>query len=633
MRTHTTILAVLVGCLAVPFTGVASRAEAAPAGCVAPTAEALSGFFDGHVPGLLDRFHVPGAVVSVVSGDATVFARGYGLADREHGVAFDPDRSLVRIASITKLFTWTAVMQQVQAGRLDLNADVNRYLTSFQVPATYAQPVTLMSLMNHTSGFEDRIIGTGARTPGEVTPLDRFLATNMPARIRPAGQISAYSNYGAALAGYIVAKVSGLSYEDYVRQNILEPLAMTRSTATEPVPAALADGLARSYNSDDEPLRLVPFEFDQLLPDGGISATAADMAHFMRAQVNGGRFGEANILSPAVMAEMHQRSFAADPRLSGYAHGFMDRMMNGHRVLMHDGGWEGFQSVLLLVPGCKLGLFLSLNATGGADVLRELMPGFLDRFLPVMETPDPTPTPVATAPGAGSAPRAGFYQPTRHNQSTVEKIVTLLGPYRLAVDPDGTVRFKGKTWTTNGDGLYRSADGGDHLVFLRGADGRQYVATDGPAYQLMSASDTITVNIVIVLGFALIAISALVVLVTGLVRRALRRPRSTTARWRLARLLAAGAAVIGLVFLAGLFLVLTGDTGDYLYGAPVGFRALLGLFVVALLTAAGALVLTAYGWRGSGAGLAARIHQLVLFTGLAALTWFGWQWNLIGWQF
>src|SRR5215472_7953834 len=150
---------------------------------------------------------------------------------------------------------------------------------------------------------------------------------------------------------------------------------MTHSTATEPVPASLARDQARSYNSDDNPLQRIPFEFDPLTPDGAISTTANDMARFMAAHLNGG----GPILAPATTELMHQRTYAADPRLAGYAHGFMDRIINGHRVLMHDGSWEGFESVLLLVPGCHLGLFISANATGGIDAVTQILNLFYGR--------------------------------------------------------------------------------------------------------------------------------------------------------------------------------------------------------------------------------------------------------------
>ncbi len=168
-----------------------------------PDPQQLADFFDREVPALLETDHVPGVTISVVGNGSTPFSKGYGLADLENEKSFDPETSLVRIASISKLFTWTAVMQLVQDGRLDLHRDVNEYLTSFQIPDTYSRPITLADLMSHTPGFETRGIGVGARSKDDVPPLETFLGEHIPARIRPAGEVSAYSNYGAALAGYI----------------------------------------------------------------------------------------------------------------------------------------------------------------------------------------------------------------------------------------------------------------------------------------------------------------------------------------------------------------------------------------------------------------------------------------------
>jgi len=621
------LLGLLLSVVALPVLGPATPAAAAPAGCGAATPAALAGFFDGIVPGRLASDNVPGAVVSVVDGDRTVFAKGYGTANLQTGAAFDPARSLVRIASITKLFTWTAVMQQVEAGRLDLNAEVNQYLKAFKIPKTYPEPVTLLTLMNHTAGFEDRIIGTGARTAADVPALERYLADNMPARIRPPEEVSAYSNYGAALAGYIVSQVSGEPYDRYVQDHLFAPLGITHSTATEPVPAPLAGNLAASYDSETHPPRRIPFTFDPLSPDGSISITASDLANFMNAQLNQGRFGNQSILTPAGTALMQERSYAADPRLGGYAHGFRDRTFNGHRVLMHDGGWEGFQSVLVLIPGCHLGVFVSANATGGADAFADLMPKFFDRF-----TPDVSAA-AAPAPASTTEPQAGFYEPTRHNESSVEKLTTLLGQLRLTVGGDGTVHFQGKEWTPQGNGFYEAAGGTDHLVFHTGAGGRRYVVTDVTAFQLMGPGEQLPVSLVILLVLAVLGLSALVVLLTGAGRKLLRRPAATTAGWRAARTLAAGAAVLGLVFLLLLAMVLLGDTGAFLYSVPLSFRLLLCLPVLVLATAGLALAGTVARWRASGAGRVARIHQVTLLAGLATFAWFAWQWNLIGWQF
>jgi CubicO group peptidase (beta-lactamase class C family) len=615
------MLATMLGpaALAASAAPAAQVAQAGPARCRALTPAAVGGFFDSDLPGRLARDRVPGAVVSVVSGGSTVFAKGYGMADAGRHVAFDPARSLVRIGSVTKLFTWTAVMQQVQAGRLDLDADVNRYLTGFRIPATYAEPVTLRTLMNHTAGFEDQIVGTGARTSADVPPLGDYLAHHIPARIRPPGEISGYSNFGAALAGYIVGRVSGEPYDGYVRRHILDPLGMAHTTASEPVPAPLAAGLARSYNSDNG--RTVPFTFDPMEPDGSISATAADLAHFMSAYLEEGR----GILSPATVALMFQRSFAADPRLGGWAHGFIDRTMNGHRVLMHDGSWEGFESALILVPDCDLGLFMSTNGTGGVNTL-EATRTFLDRFTSPLPAPVPAP---ATSRLTPAPPRPGFYERTRHNESTVEKLLVLLGPARLSVRGDGTLHFQGKDWAPQGGGLYALKDGTDHLAFLKGPHGRRYLATDATAYQATPSWQTPIVNLAVLLAFVVTALSTLAVPVAALWRRLRRRPAATTATWRTGRWLTTGAAALGLGFLVLLMLRLNGDTGDFLYGLPADFRVLLTVPFVVLAMTGAAAVCTIVGRRG--AGTAARVHQVTVFAGLAALTWFLWQWNLIGW--
>jgi len=620
----------------VPAVGLAPHpAQAAPADCATTTPATVAGYLDTAMPRLLSEHRVPGAVVSVVSSGQTVFAKGYGVADTARGTPFDASGTLVQVGSVTKLFTWTAVMQQVEAGRLDLHADVNRYLKGFQLPATFPEPVTLLDLMDHTAGFEDSTIGSYARTAADVPPLRDYLASHVPARIRPPGQISAYSNYGAGLAGYIVAQVSGEPYDEYVRRHLLDPLGMSRSTVSQPVPAALAGDLAQSYDSDADPPAPIPLRYDNTPPDGALSTTAMDMANFMTAELDGGRYGDASILSAAGMAQMHERSFAADPRLDGYAHGFMEKVVNGHRVLMHDGGEEGFRSAVMLVPGCGLGVFLSMNGTGGDDAAGEFTDGFFGRFAPPSAVSDPVSDtgPTARDPLTVAAPRAGFYLPTRHNQSSVEKLTNLLGALRLTVATDGTVHFGGKAWVSQGGGVYRTPDGTGRLVFLAAPDGRRYLATDGPAYELVPATATAPTNLLVLLGIAVAALSALVLPAGWVLRRLRRRPARATAVWRTARALAAGSALAGLGFLGALFATLTGNTDDFLYRVPTSFALLLAVPVVGLAAAAVATALTVGGWRGSGAGVAARVHQVVLLLGLAAFTWFGWQWNLIGWQY
>ena len=222
---------------------------------------------------------------------------------------------------------------------------------------------------------------------------------------------------------------------------------------------------------------------------------------------------------------------------------------------------------------------------------------------------------------------------TKHNESTVEKLLVLLGPLRLTVAADGTVHFAGRDWRPEADGRYTAVDGSDHLMFLTGPDGQRYVGTDNTSLQLLGPASRLTVNLWILAFIAAVALSALGLLVVAGIRRLRRRTATTTRTWRTARLLAAGAAVVGLVFLVLLFAEVLGDTSDFLYGVPLRFAVLLVLPLLALGLGAASAGATVASWRSAGAGVLARTHQALLIAGLVALTWFLWQWNLIGWQF
>lgn len=180
----------------------------------------LESFLDGLFLQQMQDYHIVGAAVAVVKDGRMLFSKGYGYADLDNNIPVDPQATLFKLGSLTKLFTWTAVMQLAEQGRLDLDADVNHYL-DFRIPGTYAQPITLKHLMTHTAGFEDLHTGMVTLDPKELAPPREWLVTHLPRRVRPPGEAAAYSNYGAALAGYIVMRSSGQSYSQYVLERCL----------------------------------------------------------------------------------------------------------------------------------------------------------------------------------------------------------------------------------------------------------------------------------------------------------------------------------------------------------------------------------------------------------------------------
>jgi CubicO group peptidase (beta-lactamase class C family) len=282
---------------AIMFTGVSQ-------GLTDP--QELEIFVDGVIAAQLQAYHIPGATVSVVKDGELYLAKGYGYANQEKLIPVIADKTLIFPGSVSKLFAWTAVMQLAEQGKVDLNADVNIYLSDIKIPNTYPSPVTLTHLMTHTAGFESRNEGLFVHQVEEIMPLRDYLLRYMPARIYPPGRIPAYSNYGTALAGYIVEQISGLPYDAYIEENIFVPLGMKHSTFRRPPETQLADDLAVGYSFADGAYQPQD-EWVQPAPAGGLATTATDMARFLIAHLQNGRYGDASIVctsdsSPSIPA-------------------------------------------------------------------------------------------------------------------------------------------------------------------------------------------------------------------------------------------------------------------------------------------------------------------------------------------
>ena len=208
-RVHFLIAALMLvtttGLFAAPTEEASAEDAPAVTAAVGPTDPAeLQAFIDGVMAAHMPSRKIPAATISVVKDGELFFAKGYGYADREKKIPVEADKTLFRPGSTSKLFTWTAVMQLAERGQLDLDADVNTYLKTFQIPATYPEPITMKNLLTHTPGFEDGGFGyLFVKDESGIVPLRESLAAHIPERVRPPGTWSSYSNYGTALAGLI----------------------------------------------------------------------------------------------------------------------------------------------------------------------------------------------------------------------------------------------------------------------------------------------------------------------------------------------------------------------------------------------------------------------------------------------
>ncbi len=593
----------------------------------------LEAFLDGVMTVDLRDKHIAGAMVAVVKDGALVLAKGYGYADLARRIPVDPERTLFRPGSVSKLFTWTAVMQLVEQGKLDLTTDVNQYL-DFKLPATYPEPITLKDLMTHSAGFEEDPRGLISDDSTSIEPMGQWLQAHRPARVRPPGQYSSYSNYGTALAGYIVQRVSGESFADYVQHHILDPLGMAHTTAHQPLPATLAPDMSVGYEWRNG--AFVPHGFEYLpgaAPAGVISTTAADMAKFMIAHLQNGRLGDARILADSTAERMHTRAFGGDRRVNGFALGFYEKSSHGLRIIGHGGDSQWFHTDLALIPSEHLGVYLSFNTnTGGQLTFRPFLEEFLDHYYP--ET-----LPAITAPAGflATADRfTGLYRSNRRAYTTYLKALGLAGATSVSVGDDSTLVMGGSDDPLRlvpiDSLLFREKNGNQRVAFSVDASGRITHAFMGgdPTSVLDKQAWYEGTNLHLFLwAFAtLVSIG----LVGGGIRRLfLSRARGEpgvrmAGKWLMAAALAELAFMLALVKVSGdlITLLLNGNQTPILIA--LAFPVLLALFLL------GALIVGFRQWNAPRVSTGARLRFMGTVLVLLLFLWSLNQWNLLGWK-
>ena len=420
-----------------PTPAIAAPKTPAPVGSHVLTAEDIGPWLDGYLPYALHNGDIAGAVVTVVKDGQVIAARGYGYADVAKRIPVDPARTLFRPGSTSKLVTWTAVMQQVEAGKLDLDKDVNTYL-DFKIPPRNGKPVTLRQIMTHTGGFEEVLKNIIFYDPKLNMSLEAYLKTWTPTRIFDAGTTPDYSNWATALAAYIVQRVSGIPFDDYVEQRVFAPLGMKNSSFRQPLPAALQGDSAVGY----ERASVAPkgFEFVGPAPAGSLSSTGLDMAKFMIAHLDQGR----GILKPETAAMMHDSPLdRVDPKslippLNRMELGFFETNINGREVIAHLGDTNNFHTSLHLFMKDGVGFYVSFNSAGregAAHVVRsQLFQDFADRYFP--STVRDGRVDAATAREHARL-MTGNWEISRRSVSNFINILNLVGQVEVGVDDKG----------------------------------------------------------------------------------------------------------------------------------------------------------------------------------------------------
>ncbi len=607
----------------------------------------LEAFLDDLLKKGMEEYHIAGAAVSVVKDGELFFAKGYGYANLEEGIPVDPEQTGFRIGSVGKLLTWTAVMQLAEQGKLDLDADINTYL-DFRIPDTYPQPITLKHLMTHTAGFEDTFYENLVLKPEDSAPVREWLISHMPARVRPPGDCAAYSNYGTSMAGYIVAQVSGQTYNQYIQEHILDVLGMAHTSVQgSQMPPEQIAAASLGYTYENGAFEVFPKYWAQLavVPEGAMQSTATDMARFMIAHLQNGRYSdaditEARILTEATAQQMHSTLYTHDPRLLGTTYGFFEFDDNGQRTIGHDGEAMPFNTQLLLLPDQNLGVFVAYNSEGGGDLTNQhlgFQRAFFDHYYPAPAV-EPIQPPADFAERAGRF--EGSYRMTRSSYTTLEKFAGFFGGVEISNPGDGTLIWKtpwGEWRFVEVEPLYfRQADGPFGVVFREGDRGHiTHMFTDYTpmfAFEKLNWYETPGFNMALALGCISIFLSLIVVVLIRFIKK--RRlggdqkpgPRGPhVAHW-----IIVGICTLNLLFLVGT--VLWGNPVP-LFGVSLVYKIVLGLGVLAAALTIGALVCTVLAWKNGYWSTVYRAYYTLVTVAAVAFVWFLNYWNLLGWRF
>ena len=623
-----------------------------PPALLGPTDPAeLETFLDDYFDIKMAEYHIAGAAIAVVKDGKLFFAKGYGYANIEKGIPVDPEQTIFRIGSVGKTLTWTAVMQLVEKGKLDLDADINAYL-DFRIPDTFSQPVTLKHLMTHTSGFEDRWLESLVSDASELVPAREWLVTNSPGRVRPPGEAAGYSNYNAMLAGYIVARVSGQPYDQYIQEHIFDPLGMVHSTVQTQIPPDLQPLASVGYTYVDGTFQPFPDYTAQPagLPSGMHQASVTDMARFMIAHLENGQYSdatipEARILGESTAQQMQSTLYTPDPRLLGMAYGFADMSDNGQRTLGHEGYGPPMSSQLLLLPDQRLGIFVVYNSLGARDggLTKQHMGfqrAFFDHYYPAAAA-------APIQPPADFAERAsrfvGLYRLSNSNSTTPEKVIGLLGALEVSDPGDGTllVPMEGlELRFVEVEPLYfRQVDGPITLAFREDDRGRiTHLFTDlMPQYALVKLDwyETPGFNMALALGCVLVFLSMVPVAVIRFIRN--RRlggaGRAASRGTRMAGWIILAICLLNLLFLVGVALKFPPVQPSELHSLSLITEITLGLGVLSAVLTIGALVYTVLAWKNSYWSIAGRAYYTLVTIAAVAFVWFLNYWNWLGWRY
>lgn len=616
-----------------------SDGRAATKGGISMDSQTLSNFADNFITKKMTEYHVPGAALVVVKDGKVVFSEGYGYANIEEKIPVDPGHTIFRVASVSKIFTITGVMQLEETGLINIDQDVNKYLKDFQVENDYEEPIRIKYLLTHTDGFETRDLGTFIQEPSHPPSLENVLKNDLNSPVQVPGSMITYGGYGTALAGYLISQVKNEPFEEYIDANIFKPLSMDNSTFYQLFPDNIKENIATVYDYDENANKFIPasFLYVTTAPTGALSTTPEDMGKFLISLLNGGNYCKNRILQEETVEKMFSRQYTAHPSLPGVTYGFMEYSYNGQRALVRDGSGLGIRSQIFLLPEQNMGYFYVQN-TRGDEIAEDFSDAFINLIFP---TSDTTVMPNDAVDNKSLARYEGIYRPAQTAVHTLVKMEVLaMGDLQIKAGRNGelTVTVLGEQdvyggfskesrWVETEPFLFRRVDEERYIAFqdnekgeitrLTSASGYHGTFVKIPWYE-SSRAQTYLVIACIAVFLATIIISII---------KLIRGNQS----------LLQISGVISLLFIVGLlgaiyslFIHRISGFPAFAFGVSPVAQLMLTLLLVASVLSIGFLTVLVRNWVSGKIGTLDKVFYSIVMLSFAGIVYWLNYWNLLG---
>lgn len=605
-------------------------------------ADELTTLVDGLVTERMEELNIPGLVISIVEGEDFVSLKGYGFSDVESQIPADPVNDVFRVGSLTKTFTFTAVMQQVEQGNISLDAAVNEYLSSHTISAHDGRHVLVRDLLSHRTGFANVMRYLGVE-PNQFVPLKTYVQNAQPEPVYRPGEATGYSNYGTGVAGLLVEEVTGMLYEDYMEANVFAPLGMDSTTARQPLgdgprnmDPALRERLATNYEqaSDTE---VSPYDGVEIAtaPAGGMSTTAEDMTRYMLAHLGDGSVDSGRILTPSTVEAMRQRLYN-DRRGPDFAHGFINGQLAGYDTYGHDGALQTIRSAVLLIPELGIGIFIGTNGGseifGPSEIAREI-----GEYM-IGDRAAPAPTPVTMTAAELEAYTGSYVTNVRDYNGFFKIIGATEGRTEISVTSENQLLVQGQ-WADNtyaplNDTEFINVDSGQILTFVLNDDGSpaSFFSEDALAtHEPGSASENIIFLLLGVIAALILSVSQTIAIYR---QRSMRTSDNKITRWLWTlRAVVAPLALLSIVLLVFAFVRISGGGTSILVDRPFSYTVFLTVVLLVLIAAIpvmGGVIATAANRDHTIVGKA---HYLLFAAALVAYLLALNTWNMVGYKY